>query len=78
MTSGLRDVEPIGSLQDYLTLHGEDYLSETADTTLPDIERCAGNVAAICEMCGEAGMGADRHPYSRSAGSRSSSTTMPP
>lgn len=39
----LRDVEPIGSLQDYLTLHGEDYLSETADTTLPDIERCAGD-----------------------------------
>ena len=28
----LRDVESIGSLQDYLTLHGEDYLSETADT----------------------------------------------
>lgn len=51
----LRDVESIGSLQDYLTLHGEDYLSETADTTLPDIERCAGNVAAIREMCGEAG-----------------------
>lgn len=46
----LRDVESIGSLQDYLTLHGEDYLSETADTTLPDIERCAGNVAAIREM----------------------------
>lgn len=51
----LRDVESIGSLQDYLTLHGEDYLSETADTTLPDIERCAGNVAAIREMCSEAG-----------------------
>ena len=51
----LRDVESIGSLQDYLTLHGEDYLSETADTTLTDIERCAGNVAAIREMCGEAG-----------------------
>lgn len=51
----LRDVESIGSLQDYLTLHGEDYLSETADTTLPDIERCAGNVAAIREMCEEAG-----------------------
>lgn len=51
----VRDAESIGSMADYMALHGDDFRAETADTTLPDIGRCAENVAAIREMCDGAG-----------------------
>ena len=51
----MHDDHVVDDLAGFVQRGGEDYLSETADTTLPDIERCAGNVAAIREMCGEAG-----------------------
>lgn len=51
----LRDVEPIGSLDDYFSLHGEDFEPYPAGSQLGAIADCAANVAAIRQMCEEAG-----------------------
>lgn len=51
----LRDTESIGSLQDYLALHGEDFLCEVTDTELPAVAHCAANVAEIRRLCEQAG-----------------------
>lgn len=51
----LRDVESIGSLQDYLSLHGEEFQPEVPGSALPAIEACAANVAEIRDLCSEAG-----------------------
>ena len=46
----VRDVEPIGSLQDYLAAHGESFLP--AEPVEPDyVDACAGNVRAIRALC---------------------------
>ena len=47
----LRDVEPIGSLDDYFALHGEDFVPYAAGSQLSAIDDCAANVAEIRRMC---------------------------
>lgn len=53
-----RDVEPIGSLEDYLAAYPEfaDYPYREKGVTLPATEQCMESVAAIRDLCREAGV----------------------
>lgn len=55
MTSGCATWNPSAACRTILRSTVRTTFQRRADTTLPDIERCAGNVAAIREMCSEAG-----------------------
>ena len=51
----LRDVESIGSLEDYLALHGADFQPSAPGSRLSAIADCVANVAEIRKMCDQAG-----------------------
>ncbi|MCC8123105.1 MAG: polysaccharide deacetylase family protein [Oscillospiraceae bacterium] len=52
----LRDVEPIGSLADYLEKYPEFEVRNPADETLPAVEECLASIARMQQMCAEAGV----------------------
>ena len=53
----VRDVEPVGSLNDYLALHSEDFPAPSGKYDLARIDECVADVAAIKDSCDGAGVG---------------------
>ncbi len=52
----VRDVEPIGSLEDYLALHGGDFPTAESAEALTNISPCAEAVGQIRALCAEKGV----------------------
>ena len=52
----VRDVEPIGSVEDYLTLHGSDFPMAEAAAELSGITQCVDHVRQIRSICDENGV----------------------
>lgn len=49
-----REVEPIGDLSEYITLHSSDFYSSGVKSTLPEINRVVENVRQISDLCKDA------------------------